>query len=165
MFGHNTQQQLWNMVVERVGWWFGLIFQPQALGTTQTLSWPWKYRRMWGLCTSLNLMLGRNDVIQQDNDPKHGSKFITEWLKNKIKVLQWPCQSPDLSPTESLQRDLNRVVHKQTPASLIVKKSGATLRDWNYMKMISYCCQRWFYKLLNHDCRVLWKRSYDLTQL
>lgn len=83
-------------------------------------------------------MLGRNDVIQQDNDPKHGSKFITEWLKNKIKVLQWPCQSPDLSPIESLQRDLNRVVHKQTPASLNEMKQHCKEEWGNTERLKSY---------------------------
>ena len=32
-----------------------------------------------------------------DNDPKHTSKFVAKWLKdNKLKVLEWPSQSPDL---------------------------------------------------------------------
>uniref|UniRef100_A0A671MSD2 Uncharacterized protein n=1 Tax=Sinocyclocheilus anshuiensis TaxID=1608454 RepID=A0A671MSD2_9TELE len=35
-----------------------------------------------------NLRLKRTWIMQQHNDPKHNSKFTSEWLKkNKIKVL------------------------------------------------------------------------------
>ncbi len=42
-------------------------------------------------------------VLKQHNDPKHTSKSTSEWLKrNKIKVLEWPTQSPYLNPVEML---------------------------------------------------------------
>ena len=34
----------------------------------------------------------------QDNDPKHGSKSTTDWLKKKtLKVRPWSGQSPELN--------------------------------------------------------------------
>ena len=43
------------------------------------------------------LKLGHKWVFQMDNDAKHTSKVVAKWLKdNKVKVLEWPLQSPDL---------------------------------------------------------------------
>jgi len=51
----------------------------------------------------LKLGLENNFVFQQDNDPKHKAKKTTAFFKsNKVKLLEWPLQSPDLNPIENL---------------------------------------------------------------
>ena len=65
------------------------------------------------------LKLGCKWVFQMDNDPKHTSKVVAKWLKdNKVKVLEWPSQSPDLNPAENLWAELIKRVQARRPTNL-----------------------------------------------
>ncbi|EFN89281.1 Transposable element Tcb2 transposase, partial [Harpegnathos saltator] len=42
-------------------------------------------------------------ILQEDNDPKHRSKFCTEWKEQSdIVTLDWPSQSLDANPIENV---------------------------------------------------------------
>uniref|UniRef100_A0A3B3R2T1 Tc1-like transposase DDE domain-containing protein n=1 Tax=Paramormyrops kingsleyae TaxID=1676925 RepID=A0A3B3R2T1_9TELE len=76
------------------------------------------------------LKLRRGWVMQQDNDPKHTSNSTKEWLQqNKIRLLEWPSQSPNLNPIEMLWHDLKRAIHTRHP------KNIATLKQ--------FCEEKW----------------------
>lgn len=53
-------------------------------------------------------LLGATAVFQHDNDPKHTSKVVKNYLDNKqLEVLDWASQSPDINPIENDGERLN----------------------------------------------------------
>lgn len=57
-------------------------------------------------------------VFQQDGAPAHSAKKVTQWLaRNRVKVLEWPGNSPDLNPIENLWMVMKRKLRAHSPSN------------------------------------------------
>ena len=82
--------------------------------------------------------LGRKWVFQMDNDPKKTSKVVAKCLKdNKVKVLEWPSQIPDLNPEEHLWAELKKRVRARMPLNL-TQLHQLCQEEWAKIRQI-YC--------------------------
>lgn len=79
-------------------------------------------------------LFGRNFIIQQDNNP-------IQTAKNKLKVVEWPSQSPDLNPIEQhlLKRETSKNKQQLKEAVVQVRKS-ITKKECTSLSM-SLSCQ------------------------
>jgi hypothetical protein len=71
-----------------------------------------------------------NDIVQ-DNDPKHKSYLVQEWIRESgIDVLDWPPYSPDLNPIENLWADVKRRAEMDNPKTKEELKT-ALRKSWS----------------------------------
>ena len=78
-----------------------------------------------------------------DNDPKHTSKVVAKWLKdNKVKVLEWPSQSPDINLIENLGRTEKACASKEAYKSDSVTPALSGGMGQNFPNLLWEACGR-----------------------
>lgn len=61
---------------------------------------------------------GQNYIFQQDNAPCHTANATKAWFRtNRVHVMEWPAQSPDMNPIENLWHTLKKAVAERKPSN------------------------------------------------
>lgn len=73
----------------------------------------------------------KNYILQDDNDPKHRSKIVTNWKKeNNVEYIDWPSNSPDINPIENVWALLKHKI-KKINVKNITELKEIILKCWN----------------------------------
>ena len=80
-------------------------------------------------------------IFQQDSAACHTAKAVYAWFKtNKIKVLKWPGNSPDMNPIESMWNQLKDEIHN-VPITTKVQLIERLIQVWFHSPKIRKMCQ------------------------
>ena len=82
-------------------------------------------------------------IFQQDNDPKHSSNLVKEYLKDQsYQILEWPAQSPDLNPIENMWALLKRRLNQYETATKGMNELYERVSEVWYDQMKPEECQK-----------------------
>ncbi len=66
-----------------------------------------------------HMLPSRRCVFQQDNAKPHTAAITTAWLRSRrVRVLNWPACSPDLSPIENIWCIIKQKIRQRRPRTL-----------------------------------------------
>ncbi len=66
-----------------------------------------------------HILPSRQRVFQQDNAKPHPAAITTAWLRSRrVRVLNWPACSPDLSLIENIWRIIKQKIRQRRPQTL-----------------------------------------------
>ncbi|KAA6394788.1 MAG: putative Transposable element Tcb1 transposase [Streblomastix strix] len=78
-------------------------------------------------------LCGKQFIMQANNDPKHKSLLATKWLsRNRIKTVEWPSNSADMSPIEHMFHILKKNLRDRVIRS-VEEFERILIEEWTYM--------------------------------
>lgn len=82
-------------------------------------------------------------IFQQDNDPKHTSNLVKEYLDDQdYQTMRWPAQSPDLNPIENMWALLKRRLNEYETAPKGMNDLHERVTDIWYKNILVSECQK-----------------------
>ncbi len=102
------------------------------------------------------LFQGRPCVFQQDNAKPHTAAITTAWLHSRrVRLLNWPACSPDLSPIENIWRIIKREIRQRRPQTLqqletYIKQEWDQIPTPKLQKLITSMPRRLQTEMLHH---------------
>ncbi len=120
------------------------------------------------------LFQGRPSVFQQDNAKPQIAAITTAWLRSRrVRVLNWPACSADLSPIENIWCIIKRKIHQRRPkttsaagniyqARIGPNSNTETPETHNLDAQSSSSCfekKRRYYTMVNMTCNFFKTRS------
>ncbi len=80
-----------------------------------------RHYECWKLYNILepHMLSARRCLFQQDNTKPHTAAITTAWLRSRrVRVLNWPACSPDLSPIENMWCIIKQKIRQRWPHTL-----------------------------------------------
>ena len=111
--------------------------------------------------------LGQRCIFMGDNDPKHTSGLIQDWLKRKrIHTLLLQSYSPDFNPTENVWDELERRLRNHQPKntkeleSLLIQKFNYLCSKNQWTQLLADCMNVFKWKIIQLNINCLSYSSY-----